>query len=49
MMVGGDKEEGWIKFKKMGVDNIGGLHKIMRVRNPLPTMSHKNCSGKRMF
>ena len=45
--VGGDREEGWTKFKAVGVGNIGGLHKIEGVRNPLPTMSHKELFWKK--
>ena len=29
---------GWILFEKGGLINIGGLHKIWGVRNPVPTM-----------
>ena len=31
-------EEDWKKIEKRWVSNIGGLHKIAGVRNPLPTI-----------
>ena len=36
-----------IKLKKCGVGNIGGLHNIGAVWNPLPTMTHKELFWKK--
>ena len=47
MKVGGNREEGWTKFQKDGVGNIGGLHNKGGVRNPLPTISHKELFWKK--
>ena len=40
-------KRGWIKFKMRGVGNIGGLHNIGGVRNPLPTMTHEELFWKK--
>ena len=46
MKVGGNKDEGWTKFYKGGVNNIGGLHNTESVRNPQSTMTRQEVFWK---